>query len=111
MATSLPDLALESVSLIQLDQLYRIQAILNAFVINNILLVNTSGQSKTETFYNPNLYSLAVQFYGDDAYWTVIANANGLTDPKVSTGFVSLLIPPKPSIAPTGILSPTTQNS
>lgn len=32
-----------------------------------------------------DLYSLAVRFYGDATAWTLIARANGLTDPIIQT--------------------------
>jgi hypothetical protein len=99
-----------------LDQLYTLQNILNAYVVKNLLLVGQSEQARVETFVNPNLYRLAVQYYGDVDYWTVIAKANPQTsnldpsnpnpyDPKI-TGTVTLLIPPKPSVDSGGILNP-----
>jgi hypothetical protein len=99
-----------------LDQLYTLQNILNAYVVKNLLLVGQSEQARVETFVNPNLYRLAVQYYGDVDYWTVIAKANPQTsnldpgnpdpyDPKI-TGIVTLLIPPKPSVDSGGVLNP-----
>jgi len=40
-----------------------------------------------------DLFTLAAAQYGDPMGWTAIAQANGLTDPKVS-GLVQLTIPP-----------------
>jgi hypothetical protein len=99
-----------------LDQLYTLQNILNAAVIKNLLLVGQSEQARVETFINPNLYRLAVQYYGDVDYWTVIAKANpqvtGLDpnnpnpyDPEIN-GTVTLLIPPKPALDSNSILNP-----
>lgn len=90
----------------QLDLLYRIQNILNAYVIGNYLLLNQAAQSQIVTIINPNLYRVAVQYYGDVNYWTVIANINSLPDPQL-TGTFTLLIPPKPAINPGGVLNPT----
>lgn len=91
--------------LTKLDQLYTLQNILNAYVIKNLLLVGQSEQARVETFINPNLYSLAVQYYGDVNYWTVIAKANNLNDTQF-TGTYTLLIPPKPTVNSGGILNP-----
>lgn len=42
---------------------------------------------------NPNLYSLAAQYYGDATQWRTIANVNNLTDPQPIGNF-NLQIPP-----------------
>jgi nucleoid-associated protein YgaU len=39
-----------------------------------------------------DLYRLASQYYGDAAAWTLIARANGLTDPLIDTDS-TLVIP------------------
>jgi hypothetical protein len=88
-----------------LDQLYTLQNILNAYVIKNLLLVGQSEQARVETYMNPNLYSIAVQYYGDVNYWTVIAKANNLTDTQYS-GVMTILIPPKPSVDSGSVLNP-----
>jgi hypothetical protein len=87
--------------LIQLDLLYRLQNLMNAYVIKNYQLVGKADQAKIVTYSNPNLYKIAVQFYGDANYWTVIRDANGLTDFKL-VGTFSLLIPPAPTAIPPG---------
>jgi hypothetical protein len=102
----LPDLALQSFDLTQLDLLDQISGILNTFVINNILQLNSASQYKTKMYYNPNLYRVAVEFYTDANLWTVIATANGLVDPQIESGFITLSIPPKPTLASTGVLQP-----
>lgn len=113
---ALPDLATQSTQLTQLAQLYKLQNILNAYVVKNILLVGQADQAQTETFINPNLYSVAVKYYGDYTYWTVIYNANenairSLTnsnypDPQINAT-ITLLIPPKPSSNTTaGVFKP-----
>jgi hypothetical protein len=91
----------------KLDKLYTLQNILNAYVIKNLLLVGQSEQARVETFVNPNLYSVAVQYYGDVDYWTVISKANNISDTQY-TGTIALLIPPKPSVDSGGVLNPVT---
>jgi len=88
-----------------LDQLYNIQNLLNGYAIKNLLLVGQSDQSQVVTYINPNLYSIAVQYYGDMDYWPVIAKANNLSDPEY-LGTIALLIPPKTSVNPGAILNP-----
>lgn len=113
---TLPNSALQAAQLNQLDLLYRIQDILAAYVIENILLLNQAENSQAITVYDPNLYSLAVQFYGDFDLWTVIASVNGVNDPNAAnqlnntnlTGYVSLLIPPQPATNNGGVLPPPT---
>lgn len=51
-----------------------------------------------------DLYTLAVQAYGNEDLWTAIAEANNLTDPML-TGVNSLVIPSSP-IDTGGILEP-----
>lgn len=92
--------------LTDLENLYQAQNLLNAYVIQNLLLVGQSEQAKAVTFVNPNLYSIAVEYYGDMDYWPVIANANNLTDVQY-TGVMTILIPPKPSVDPNSIANPT----
>jgi nucleoid-associated protein YgaU len=58
----------------------------------------------TVTAIGGDLFTIAAQQYGDARLWTVIANANGLSDPMIS-GQVTLVIPPKPSVASGGILN------
>lgn len=94
----------------QLDSLNQIQDLLNAYVIKNLLLVGAAPTSHAITFINPNLYSVAVQYYGDANLWTVIANANGLDDWNLS-GMYTLLIPPKPSVSSDSILNPPNPSS
>lgn len=95
----------QGIDLQKLDRLYQLQNILNAYVIKNILLVGQSEQAEVKTFVNPNLYRISVEYYSDVDYWPVLAKANNITDPQL-TGFVTLLIPPKPSANPGGILNP-----
>lgn len=47
---------------------------------------------KTITLAGGDLYRLAAQYYRDASLWTVIAQANGLSDPFFS-GVVTLVIP------------------
>jgi len=41
---------------------------------------------------NPNLWTLAAQYYNDATQWRIIANANNLTDPQ-PVGIFNLIIP------------------
>jgi nucleoid-associated protein YgaU len=61
--------------------------------------------TKTERVSNTTLFRLAQKHYGDARYWTIIASANGLTDPWVF-GAASIIIPnvTLPSSTPTGLL-------
>lgn len=100
----------------ELDQLYQLRDLLQGYVLKNLLLIGQSDQALAETFINPNLYALAVQYYGSVDYWTVIAKANPQPtdpnnknpdpyDPQIN-GVVTLLIPPKPALSPESILNP-----
>ena len=60
--------------------------------INNIIKGSVGGPTTQVRAVNPYLPTLAQQYYGDASKWTVIAAANGLTDPQV-TGIVLLTIP------------------
>lgn len=50
----------------------------------------------TDYVTNPNLFSMAAQYYGDATQWQVIGNANGLTDP-MPIGQFSLTVPQLPA--------------
>ena len=54
---------------------------------------------------NTTLFALAARYYGNALYWSVIAAANGLSDPWV-TGQANILVPnlAPSSGAPTGLL-------
>lgn len=64
----------------------------SAQAISNI--VSTAGTSSSVTIntINPNLLTLAAQYYGDQSQWRTIANANSLTDPQ-PIGSYTLTIP------------------
>lgn len=47
---------------------------------------------KTITVAGGDLYRLAAVYYGDATLWTVIAQANGMSDPFFS-GLMTLVIP------------------
>jgi hypothetical protein len=49
-------------------------------------------RSKEVTTTNPNLYQIAATEYGDPTKWTIIANANGVTDPMLS-GTRTIIVP------------------
>lgn len=109
----LPNLATESNNLTNLALLYQMRNLMVPYVIGNMQLIGQAESAQVETFYNPNLFKIAVQFYGDITYWTVIAAANNLTTPydPVITGLVSLLIPPKPQNNTGGVLMPLNNNT
>lgn len=66
--------------------------------------INQIGSSARQiTVSQGDLYSIAAQEYGNAMDWTVIAQANGLTDPKI-TGITTLNIPPLTTHS-TGILN------
>lgn len=62
-----------------------------AGIIQN-LYTTTSPLQKVLTLINPDLPSLAAQFYGNASQWTTIASANNLTDPY-PTGQYDVTIP------------------
>ncbi len=95
-----------SLNLTQLQYLNLIKDLLKGVVLKNMLLVGTSPDQQIITVINPNLYILAVQYYGDANLWTAIAQANGYTGPKLN-GTYTILIPPPPTVGSGGILSPT----
>lgn len=103
---ALPDLNKQEENGYKLTQLFNMQNLLNAFVIKNLQSIGKSPHAIIESFINPNLFKIAVQYYGDPTLWYVIAQANQLTDPYY-TGIYSLLIPPKPANSNGGILMPT----
>lgn len=105
---ALPDIAGQAQGLSTLEQLYLLQDTLSAYVIKNILLVGASPLSKIVPYINPNLYKIAVTYYGDADLWTAIARANNFTDPVIFNPGVTynLLIPPKPGTSTGGILNP-----
>ena len=75
----------------QLSALYGIQGILQQ-IYNNLALINAGATGSVITVSNTSLYYLAAQYYGDATSWTVIADANGLTDPMIF-GTMTLTIP------------------
>lgn len=112
--SKLPNLTTQSTDITNLSNLYYISNLLNAYVITNMLAIGQGPQVIIKSYINPNLYEVAVQYYGDADYWPVIASANNLSDPFPvpnffplhGVGYITLLIPPKPSISPAGILNP-----
>lgn len=70
--------------------LMQVQALMGR-TLKNLQQVNSSQQ--TVTVGGGNLYDLAAKYYGDATAWTLIAQANGLTDPQI-TGIATLIIPP-----------------
>ena len=59
----------------------------------------------TVTVVNTTLFHVAALYLGDATLWSLIANANGLTDPVIS-GTMQLVLPLVPSTpTPAGGLS------
>ena len=75
----------------QLSALYNIQNILQN-IYNNLALISEGDVGKTINVNNVSLFALAAQYYGDATSWTVIAQANGLYDPMI-TSPMQLVIP------------------
>jgi hypothetical protein len=74
----------------QMPQLLNLRNVLGRMGGN----LGTIGTSQTKvTQAGGDLYSLAAKQFGDATAWTTIANANGLSDPKL-TGVNTLAIPP-----------------
>ena len=73
-------------------QLYTMQYYLQR-IQGNLSLINSPPNGTTVTANNTNLFALAAQSYGDAWQWPVIANANGMTDPMITTQ-TNIFIPP-----------------
>lgn len=86
----------------ELYELYQLQAVLDRME-KNLNLIHAVPNAQFITVVGGNLFQLAAQYYNDATQWTVIAQANGLTDPEV-TGLQTLLIPPPSSQESGGIL-------
>lgn len=86
-----PNPEVVSESMLQVAELYRVEAIL-VNMQTNILLIQQGAQGKIVTVQNANLFQLAAQYYGDATLWNTIATANGLYDPFVTTGVISSVI-------------------
>lgn len=101
---NIPDLGQQSDDLVNLNRLYEIQFRLNAYVIKNLQALSETPTSITETAMDPNLFKIAVKYYGNSNFWPIIARANLLTDP-MPIGTFTLVIPPKPTVDPKGVLN------
>lgn len=61
----------------------------------NIILIEEGASGTIITVNGGSLFQLAAQYYGNATLWTVIAEANGLTDPELPAGNPLILtIPP-----------------
>ena len=85
----------------QLYALYSIQSILQN-IYDNLALISEGQTGLVITVDNVSLYALAAKYYGDATAWTVIAEANGLTDPMI-LNTTTITIPPS-AISTGGIL-------
>jgi nucleoid-associated protein YgaU len=82
---------------------YRLQAVM-ATAMQAIQQASQPPDTRTVTVIGGNLYELAVKYYNDALQWTVIADANNLTDPQI-VGQMTLIIPPRSPTDTGGILS------
>ncbi len=85
----------------QLQNLYRMQGSLSRMQAN-LGIINKIPNATTVTVVGGTLFDLAAQYYRDPTQWTVIAQANGLTDPFIN-GIQTLTIPPAQANAAGGI--------
>lgn len=86
----------------QLYALYTLQNILQQ-IYDNLALISEGATGQVITVNNTSLYALAAQYYGNADDWTVIAEANGLTDPMI-TQTLTLTIPSS-AISTGGVLN------
>jgi hypothetical protein len=82
-------------------QLLQLKGVLGRMTTN---LGQVNSSVRTVTVGGGNLFDLASKEYSDPTAWTLIANANNLTEPTLS-GISTLVIPPYSSSAAGGILS------
>ena len=82
---------LESELILENANLYRMQAIAENMLVTTEQTKGTAD-APVITVNNDNLYRLAAKYYGDASQWTLIADANNLTDPEIY-GTVKLIIP------------------
>lgn len=75
--------------------LVQLQALCGRLSMN---LEQINSSVRTIQVSNGNLFDIAALEYGDPTAWTIIAQANGLTDPEL-TGITTLVIPPYNSAA------------
>ena len=73
-------------------QLYTLQYYLQR-IQANLGIINSPPNAIVITVMNTTLFKLAAQYYGDATQWPVIANANNLHDPQITTP-MTLVIPP-----------------
>lgn len=85
-------------------QLYQIQFYLERMQ-RNINLINAVPNAQLVKVIGGNLFELAAIYYGDASQWSLIAEANGLTDPMI-IGVQDILIPPLNNQDTGGILTP-----
>ena len=73
---------LQAADLTALNQLNVMQSVLQNMA-TNIALIESGTIGQVISVTNSNLFAIAAQQYGDATQWTVIAEANGLTDPMI----------------------------
>ena len=86
-----PNLTVQSTDMNTYWQLYTMQYYLQR-IQANLAIINAPPNATVITAMNTTLYKLAAQYYGDATQWAVIANANNLYDPMITTP-KTLIIP------------------
>lgn len=74
----------QAADLTNLNNMYNLINLLQNMILN-IGLIEEGTIGQVLTVANANLYQIAAQQYGDATQWTVIANANGLSDPMIES--------------------------
>jgi hypothetical protein len=85
------------------SQLYQLRAVLTR-IQTNLTLTNKTPNSQVIMIATGNLFQLAAQYYGDATQWALIANANNIVDPFI-TSLTSLVIPPLNNVSTGGLIS------
>ncbi|MDE2354606.1 MAG: hypothetical protein KGL17_06245 [Betaproteobacteria bacterium] len=86
-------LSSQAAAFTSMPQLYALKSTLGR-MSTNLASANTTGQTVSTA--GGDLQQIAAQQFGDATAWPLIAQANGLNDPKVQ-GLQTLVIPPAPS--------------
>ncbi len=83
--------------------MYQLQSILIE-MRKNIYLISQGANGQIITVNGGNLFVLAAKYYSDPTLWTVIAQANGLTDPELPLGVPMTLVIPQSGTNTGGVL-------
>jgi len=83
-----------SEQMLQLNQMYQLQYLLDKNIKNIDLIIN-GGNGTILTVLNADLFQLAAKYYSDYKKWTVIADANNLVSPLITSSTPMQLVIPK----------------